>query len=589
MSTFYTTLCERFFVLNIYTHSRSFFRLLGLIFAPETTLKKALNILDIRGFLRILSEQNLCPKNPHFEVHWVYQKMMGFSPFAYGLCVGSGLPPLGFLSCAVFGFWGLLFRLKNTPQKWQIGSRIGWQFGFGYHVITLYWIAFAMHVDWETLWPLFFLALFGIPCVLSLLTGLGFGVLVHFVHARWRCFFVPLMWLCVELAQARFLTGFPWNPLGLAYADYITALQAASLFGVHGLSFLLLSAIVLLFRHSFNSSMSWFVAGSFFMAPFVFGMIRLMLTPTLLNDQIHLALIQPNIPQRIKFQSDFVAHHFSTLLEQTREATTHTPGKMLVIWPESATAYDLTTYARLQAVSALQPEQYLITGLARHHEAHIYNSLGVFNAKGVLVSLYDKAHLVPFGEYLPMRYLLPKKMRKITHGPRDFSPGPGCQTLYIGEKPFPKIGPLICYEVIFSGAVAERTSRPDLLINITNDGWYLNTSGPYQHFEHARLRAIEEALPLVRVANTGISGVFDPLGRMVSGSYLRSSTASTPSVLGSVFPCLEAHILPYGEQGTLITALPQPLSRYVLPQPLALGLLVLGVYLFFCCFLRKLW
>jgi apolipoprotein N-acyltransferase len=163
------------------------------------------------------------------------------------------------------------------------------------------------------------------------------------------------------------------------------------------------------------------------------------------------------------------------------------------------------------------PGGVLITGAPRTDPAplearHVWNSLAVIDRAGTLVGTYDKFHLVPFGEYVPLRGVLP--IDKITPGNVDFSAGPGPQTLVLPG--LPAVGPLICYEVIFPAAVVDAAHRPAWLLNLTNDAWYGRSSGPYQHFAIARTRAVEEGLPLVRSANNGISGVVDPYGRVTA-------------------------------------------------------------------------
>jgi apolipoprotein N-acyltransferase len=190
-----------------------------------------------------------------------------------------------------------------------------------------------------------------------------------------------------------------------------------------------------------------------------------------------------------------------------------------VVWPEAATPFLLgrDAYHRHEIAAVAADRGYVITGAVRTNPppgpvVQVWNSIEAVDGKDEIVARYDKAHLVPFGEYMPLRDVLP--LRKITPGSLDYSAGPGPRTIELpGLPPF---APLICYEIIFPGAIVDEHDRPAWILNVTNDAWYGRTSGPYQHFAIARTRAVEEGLPLVRVANNGISGIVDPAGRVVA-------------------------------------------------------------------------
>jgi apolipoprotein N-acyltransferase len=189
-----------------------------------------------------------------------------------------------------------------------------------------------------------------------------------------------------------------------------------------------------------------------------------------------------------------------------------------VVWPETAARYllDRSPELRLALGGAAPPGGLLITGMPRAEPAsgqveRIWNSLGVLDRAGNILATYDKFHLVPWGEYVPWRRVFPF-IDKLTPGSLDFSAGPGPRTLHLPG--LPPVGALICYEVVFPGRVVDPGDRPAWLLNLTNDAWYGDSFGPYQHLVAARLRAVEEGLPLVRAANTGISAVIDPYGRV---------------------------------------------------------------------------
>jgi apolipoprotein N-acyltransferase len=228
-------------------------------------------------------------------------------------------------------------------------------------------------------------------------------------------------------------------------------------------------------------------------------------------------VVQPSIPQSLKWRADQRAAHLRLLVELSVAPGTADP--TVIIWPETAVPYLLAAEPRLRQELAplVPPGGYLITGAPRvdpqDPEGAIWNALHALDGRGEVVATYDKAHLVPFGEYTPFRGLL--GLAKLTVGSRDFSAGPGPVAL---ELPgLPAFSPLICYEVIFPGAVtpAAPAAAPGWLLNLTNDAWFGDSSGPYQHFASARIRAVEEGLPLVRAANNGISAVIDSYGRVV--------------------------------------------------------------------------
>jgi apolipoprotein N-acyltransferase len=253
---------------------------------------------------------------------------------------------------------------------------------------------------------------------------------------------------------------------------------------------------------------------------------------------IRLRLVQGNVPQENKWRPELRARWFARHLQLSADDAT---GISHVIWPESASPYplDREPEARRLVAQVVPPGGLLLTGGERFDLSgdppKAWNSLFVVDDTGAIAARYDKHDLVPFGEFLPLRGLLSQiGLSKLTPGMLDFEAGPGRQTITLdGLPPF---SPLICYEAIFPGGVVDPEARPDWLLNVTNDGWFGNSSGPYQHLAMARMRTIEEGLPLVRGANTGISAVVDPWGRVQARLGL-------------------------GETGVLDAALPQPLPE----------------------------
>jgi apolipoprotein N-acyltransferase len=234
-------------------------------------------------------------------------------------------------------------------------------------------------------------------------------------------------------------------------------------------------------------------------------------------DGVRLRLVQPNIDQRLKWAPDERERNFAAHLELSGQAAELPPTH--VIWAETAVPFliEQDMQRRLAVAAVTPPGGLTITGAPRltldeDGERRVWNGLVAIDRSGSVRGTYDKAHLVPFGEYMPFRRWIP--VAPVAAGALDFSAGPGPRTLDLPG--LPPVSPLICYEVIFPAAVTDPAERPSWLLNLTNDGWYGLTAGPHQHFAIARVRAVEEGLPLVRVANTGISGVVDAYGRVTA-------------------------------------------------------------------------
>src|SRR6201746_714569 len=260
----------------------------------------------------------------------------------------------------------------------------------------------------------------------------------------------------------------------------------------------------------------------------VFGAVRLARHSTAMVAQVKLRIMQPNLQQDVKFNYAAKAEGMQKYLTLSDRASgpqsTGVREADIVLVPESASPFFLTREADAMAqIAELLPKgTVLITGAVRAPDlppgtriTRAYNSIYVIDHDGSVLSVYDKLHLVPFGEYLPFQDLMEKvgfvQLTKVQGG---FIPGERRRSLEIPGAP--RALPLICYEAIFPGNVAPRDDRPGWIVNLTNDGWFGFSTGPYQHLQQARLRAIEEGLPMVRAANTGISAVIDPMGRIVA-------------------------------------------------------------------------
>jgi apolipoprotein N-acyltransferase len=321
-----------------------------------------------------------------------------------------------------------------------------------------------------------------------------------------------------DYARGHLLTGFPWILLGYAWSGVLPVLQMTSIAGIYGLT--LVTAVAACLPASLeekSNSARFAFAASFILFAFAggWGEFRLQTTTLEVVPDVRVRLVQPNVDQEKKWQQSTRERDFNKLIDLSaakgEKPVTH------IFWPETASTYYLgeDSLRRNEIAANLLTPAHVMTGVIRRAVdkdgvTHFYNSLVAVDGEGRLVAGYDKAHLVPFGEYMPLRKYIP--LRTLAASGADFTPGLGPQTLRVSG--LPPFSPLICYEAIFPGNVADPNDRPDFMVNITNDGWYGHTSGPYQHFAIARIRAIEEGMPLLRIANTGISGVIDPLGRI---------------------------------------------------------------------------
>jgi apolipoprotein N-acyltransferase len=453
--------------------------------------------------------------------------------FLLGCCATATLPPVDVTPLLFVAFPGLLWLDEGSNGLWA-SFRLGYAFGLGFFLTGLYWIAAALFVDIANFWWLVPAAAAGLPAAFALYIGLALLVTqlaVRYLRlpAAARVFAFAVVWAVAEWLRGHAFTGLPWNLIGYAWSGgfpgAILMLQSVAWVGIYGLSFVTVLAAAMptllgnpsLLRISPSRRLAPVIAvGLLIAVPSLAGAIRLDATPTL-RTTVWLRIVQPSIPQTMKWQPTAAQRNLRLLLDLSSGPAVRKIAA--VLWPEAATPFLLGRDARLrQEIGAIASQRgYVITGAVRANPPpepveQVWNSLEAVDGEGEIVARYDKAHLVPFGEYIPFRHVLP--LQKITPGNLDYTAGPGPRTIELpGLPPF---APLICYEVIFPGAVVDEDRRPDWMLNITNDAWYGRSSGPYQHFAIARTRAVEEGLPLVRVANNGISGVVDPVGRVVA-------------------------------------------------------------------------
>ena len=520
------------------------------------------------------------------------------------------------LSLAPINLWPVMF-VTFPPLVWlldgigaarrdgiRVAFAIGWWFGFGYFLSGLYWIGSAFLVDAKTFGWLLPFAVTLLPAGLAVFIGVGF------VAARllWTPGRLRVLTLAATLSSAEWLrghvfTGFPWNAFGYALTTPLPLAESVAIFGIWGLTFVAVAVFAtpaVLADGARRSLMPVVLAAATLATLAAYGELRLASHPTETVDGVRLRIMQPNIPQDERFRYAAKTQIMSRYVLMSQRAgesalPPHPPpqageslhlypppqdlypppragegivgdpsglrGVTHLIWPESAFPFFLAREpdALSMIANMLAPNTTLITGAARlaepvpgRSEKRAYNSVYVIDHSGSILATYDKLHLVPFGEYLPFQDLLERAgLTQLTNVPGGFLPG--AQRRRIAVPGAPDVLPLICYAAIFPGDAVPTGEQPGWLLNLTNDAWFGISSGPYQHFQQARVRAIEEGLPLIRAANSGISAVIDPLGRVIAA-------------------------LPLGHDGVLDAALPRPaqITIYARIGDFLFGVAVMG-------------
>ncbi|MDD3030042.1 MAG: apolipoprotein N-acyltransferase [Alphaproteobacteria bacterium] len=436
--------------------------------------------------------------------------------FGFGALMALAMPPFNLFPLVFVSLPALIVLLRGT-QNLRQAFAMGWYFAFGFFVPGLYWVAASMFVEFNRFWWAIPFSVVGLPALLALFYG-GAAMLAKRLGPEGLSGTVTfgLMWFLADYARGHLFTGFPWLLLGHTWSGVLPVLQITSVIGIYGLTLLTAVAASLPAAPASRSNRyAQTAAVLFFLVLAAWGAMRLASTPDPLFEDVRLRLVQPNIPQADKWRADVREKNFRELLALTQAPAEEPPSH--IIWPEAASPYFLAEEpARLQAIAeALPPNASLITGVLRRaldQEGRVryYNALIAIDDKGRLAAAYDKTHLVPFGEYMPFRTILP--LDAVAASDEDFSAGPKPQTLRVPG--LPSFSPLICYEAIFPSAVTDAADRPAFLLNVTNDAWFGRTTGPYQHAAFARIRAIEEGMSLVRVGDTGISEIVDSLGRI---------------------------------------------------------------------------
>ncbi len=456
-----------------------------------------------------------------------------------GAAMSAGQAPVSFpyLMILALPVLGLLWLgARNALQALAVGAAAG----FAYFGLTMSWIVepFLVRPDihgWMAL-----------PALAATALGMAIFWAAPFWAAHRAFLSGPMalpalacVWSLSELVRSTAFTGFPWGLLAYSWSE-TAVIQLAAFAGPHGLGLLTLLVLFLPAMHRIPPIRRLAAASAAIALAFGIGTLRLSGDGAAGAPEFTVRVVQPNAAQRLKWLPEMTGVFFERQLGFTGAPANPAPD--LVVWPETALPFVLgdDSEALARAGAAAGADARVIAGIRRREEGRPYNSLVFLDESGTVLDIYDKHHLVPFGEYIPLSGLFGRLgLTGMAGGGRSgFAAGPGPRIIRLPGVP--GVLPLICYEAIFPAYAMVRGDRAEWLLHATNDAWFGEVSGPYQHLAQARVRAIEQGLPLVRAANTGISAVIDPYGR----------------VLGSI---------PLGEAGFLDERLPAPLR----PPPYA--------------------
>lgn len=483
-----------------------------------------------------------------------------------GLLAALAQAPLRLLPLLAVGFSLSLLLLDAVdrrtipaPRPHRAAFAIGWGFGFGYHLLGLYWLGFSFLVQAEQFAWMAPIAVLSMPAFLAFFWGAAFAT-ARTLWRRARLSDSPRrgllfagVFMIAEYARGHVLTGLPWNLPGQTFAAPLPLIQSAAWYGVYGLS--LVVVLLALAPAAFagpQAERRGLIRGAVgatlgVLALFAVGTVRLALHPAAARDDVAVRIVQPNIPQREKINPDLWARNIE------RAAALSAPPaiddrQLYILWPENAAPVIDEAPWMIERVDALLPERAILLAGAVRRETEdeggaVYNSLAFLipSANGRMIGgYYDKHHLAPFGEYLPLAGLLRTiGLAQLAPYEEGFAKGPGPRRIEMGPARF---APLICYETIFPGAIYPRGERPDWLVVVTNDAWFGDSAGPRQHLDQGRLRAVELGLPMARAANTGVSALIDPVGRYVGRLALYESGAIDAPLPEALAPTLYARL-----------------------------------------------
>lgn len=462
-----------------------------------------------------------------------------------GMILTTALPPTYMVFSAFIGLSLFYILLASfTPKN---AAMAGWLFGFGFFTIGLNWIGNAILVEGNGNALIYLLTITALPAALALFISAGAYTIrrlgTNLKTPQGFLFFAGIMTL-TEFLRGTLFTGFPWNLYGTIWADNLSIMQFTSLGGIYSLTLLTLfwcSAIGYLVISN-NKKISGIIL-LFCLLSFClisgYGTNRISNAGTNTHPDLEIRIVQPNIAQKDKWDRGKIRENFNELIQLTHlKKTPHKDTTTVIVWPETAIHSNMIRRADYGSAlrHALPSNSFLVTGILDREDLadgreRFNNSIAIFDQNLIRHDIYHKSHLVPFGEYIPLQKYIRLPFSPVANAPA-FEGGNGPETLHDDGR-LPPFSPLICYEIIFPANVIspDKNDRPEWIVNVANDGWYGDSAGPHQHLVSARFRAIEEGIPVIRAANTGISAVINAYGET-----LEQQPLSTRGTIESKLP-----------------------------------------------------
>lgn len=496
---------------------------------------------------------------------WGWRRAL--AAFLAGALAVLGQAPYDFFAVGFVSFPVLVWLLDGATAAPSAGwlrrlvpaLATGWWFGFGYFVAGLWWVGGALLVEAEAFaWALPF-AVLGLPAALAFFHAFAAALArLFWSDGIGRIAALAMAFGVAEWLRTVLFTGFPWNPVGFLSMPVPLLMQSVSVVGMIGMNVLavFVFAMPALLAAQRHRAVGTAAAGLLIAAHTGFGYFALSRPAPASAEQLAVRIVQPSIDQSEKWDASVRDRIFKTLLDLSATPPAAGTAKPdLIIWPETSVPFLLTDRPDALAAIAelLAPGQMLLVGVVREEDgtpnARYYNSVVAINDAGEIADAVDKVHLVPFGEYLPFQEQLEAfGIQKVVALPLDFSAGTERHAIALPKGA--KGVPFVCYEIIFPDLVAADMRGANVIVSVTNDAWFGDTPGPYQHFRQAQIRAVENAIPVLRSANNGISGVIDAHGRIIDALAL-NARASIDANIGLATQNRSIPVTPT-ENGTLV-------------------------------------